>query len=478
MGRMSTALGERLDRRLAVAQLRIALAPDAPSRFLNPAWYTGEAAFGIIGLLLPQSAPTRHDALAARLSAIPDFLSDGRARLAGEPVPIAWTARAQREGAAMAAFLTGDIGRHADWAPALAPAAQCAAEAFSSFAAAIAGLPDRSVACGAAHLERLMREAHGLDLDPGAAISLAEADFASLGAELVEMAAGIDPHRSWREQVDALAEVGPGASADVLARYPALDGEAKAAGAALVSVEDRYALDYRTLDPCFEEVAKALYFLFYRSPPAASPGGGSVYWVMPPSGDERAYLRANADATVKIVHAVHHGSVGHHTQNARARTAPSRLARLAGTDCALGLAFLSAGSMVEGWACYVQDMMQEAQGFYTPVERLLLKSMERRNVASVLVDVRLHTGEWTPDQARDFYAGEGGFAPSRAEGEVTRNAMLPATRLMYWLGVTQIRALRARWRGEAKGFHDTLIGYGHVPVAWAGEEMARAGLLT
>jgi hypothetical protein len=55
--------------------------------------------------------------------------------------------------------------------------------------------------------------------------------------------------------------------------------------------------------------------------------------------------------------------------------------------------------------------------------------------------------------------------------------MLPATRLMYWLGIDQIRALRNRWRGETRDFHDRLISYGHVPVAWAGEEMARADLL-
>ena len=63
------------------------------------------------------------------------------------------------------------------------------------------------------------------------------------------------------------------------------------------------------------------------------------------------------------------------------------------------------------------------------------------------------------------------------KGEITRNAMLPASRLMYALGVDAIRALRARWTGGTRAFHDALIGFGHVPVAWAAEEMTRAGLL-
>ena len=118
---------------------------------------------------------------------------------------------------------------------------------------------------------------------------------------------------------------------------------------------------------------------------------GSIYWVALPGDDQVAYLRANNCATVKTIHSVHHGSIGHHTQNRRARDAQGRLARLGGTDCALGIAFLSAGTMVEGWACYVEDLLIEAPGFYDPTELLLLKQYERRNAASVLVDIRIHT---------------------------------------------------------------------------------------
>ena len=323
-----------------------------------------------------------------------------------------------------------------------------------------------------------MREAHGLSMSPADAVRRAEAAFARMTGELVEMAARIDPARSWSDQITALSRLGPGAPETVTETYRGWNARALAAGSGLVTPAAEYGLEYRWLDPCFREVARDLYFLSYRSPPAGAPGAGSVYWVQPPSGDDAAaYLAASADAPVKIVHAVHHGSVGHHTQNARARAAASRLARLGGTDCALGLAFLSSGSMVEGWACYVQDLMAEADGFYTPGETLMLKQMERRNAASVLVDIRLHTGEWTPARAAAFYRDEAGFAAGRVEGEVTRNAMLPATRLMYWLGIEHIRDLRRRWTGATRDFHDTLLAHGHVPVAWAGEAMAETGQL-
>jgi uncharacterized protein (DUF885 family) len=200
--------------------------------------------------------------------------------------------------------------------------------------------------------------------------------------------------------------------------------------------------------------------------------------VAPAAGDKAAYLRQQNQATVKAIHAVHHGSIGHHTQNARARQASSRLARLGGTDCAAGIAFLSAGTMVEGWACYAEDLLLEAPDFYTPMERLLLKHFERRNAASVLVDIRLHTGEWSLAEARRFYREEAGFAPTRVDGEVTRNSIFPASRLMYWVGVERIKELRSRWRGDARSFHDDLIGHGHVPVAWVESEMQLAGKIT
>lgn len=468
--------GDRLDLRLMRSEIAIARASlEQRPRFANPAWYTGEAAFAVIGLLLPQSQPTRAAAVAARLAALPDFLADGRARLSSAATPRGWVDRAQREAAAVAGFLRGDIRLHPGWSEAWAAPAESAARALDDFSAALAGLPDRDPACGEAYLALLMREAHGLALSPAEGARRAQDAFDRMGGELEEMAARIDPVRSWQQQVEALSAIHPAAPEEVPARYRHWHDAAVRAAQGLVTSAAEYGLSYRPLAPEFRTVARDLYFLFYRSPPAARPADGSVYWVTPPGGEAAAYLRGQNDALVKAVHAVHHGSIGHHTQNARARRAASRLARLGGTDCAAGIAFLSAGTMVEGWACYAEDLLLEAPGFYTPGEVLLLKQFERRNAASVLVDIRLHTGEWTLEEAKRFYRDEAGFAAARVDGEVTRNSIFPGTRLMYWLGVEAIKDLRSRWHGGTQAFHDTLLGHGHVPVAWAEDEMRRAG---
>lgn len=472
------AVGDRLDRRMMQAELAIQkAAAKTRSRLANPAWYSGEAAFSIISLLLPQSAPVRHDALLARLAGIPNFLASARDRLSGQPAPRGWAARAQREAAAMAEFLRDDIKLHEEFDEGWSAPAAKAADALDAFAANVEGLADADPACGEAYLSLLMGTIHGLDFGPREAVELAQAGFHRMGGELEEMAKALDPTKSWQEIIAGLSNTHPANADAVFTSYRDWDEAARSEGAELVTTAVEYGLEYRWMTPCFRKVSQSLYFLFYRSPPGLKPGVGSTYWIAPSGADEQAFLRGNSTALVKTIHSVHHGGVGHHTQNARARVAQSRLARIAGTDCAWGLAFLGSGTLIEGWACYVEDLLMEAPGFYTPAEILLLKHYERRNAASVLVDIKLHLGEWSLEEAMAFYRDEAGFAPSRVEGEVVRNSMLPGSRLMYWIGVEGIKALRQRWKGGTLSFHNTLLSYGHVPLAWVAEEMERAGQL-
>ncbi|KUF09944.1 DUF885 family protein [Pseudoponticoccus marisrubri] len=463
------------DRAMIGTELRVEQARQKERpRQHNPAWLTGEAGFGVISLLLPQSAPWRGEAIAARLAAIPGFLDAGRALIGDRPVPAGWVGRARDESAALALFLREDMALHEGWQDAWAAPAIAAAEAFERFATSLDGLPDADPACGAAHLTLVMKELHGLSLSPEDPLAAARAAFDRCGTELEEMARAIDPDTPWQAQIAALSQIHPESLDEVPDSYRHWDAAARSAAEShgLVTPDRAYGLDYRLLPPCFHRVAGPLYFLFYRSPPGLNPGQGSVYWVMP-----GAELSAHSTAMVKAIHAVHHGSVGHHTQNARARQAPSRLGRIAATDCSMGLAFQGALTLVEGWACHVEDLMMEARGFYTPTETLLLKSFERRNAASVLVDLNLHMGHWSMAECERFYAEEAGFAPARVHGEVVRNSMFPASRATYWLGVEGIRALRRRWTGSTQAFHDRLLSQGHVPLHLVEAEMQAAGEL-
>jgi hypothetical protein len=460
--------GARLDARhirARLAHVEALLARDLP--YANPAWYTGEAAFGTISLLLRRS---RDDdgALARRVASIPDFFRDARTWLDGRSIPADWTRRAEREAATLARFLEAETGAHAALHAVPRASLERAASAARAFGASLAAAADRDPACGEALLELLMRDVHGLAESPRELEARATVAFDAATLALEEAARSLDPDAGWREQLARLAADAP-LDRDVLARYEYWNARALADARSLLTPAESYGLHFARLPIWARDIYADLYFLFYRSPAAFDAGSGSIYWVAPQTNGDVA--TAHNTAAVKTIHAVHHGSVGHHTQNARARAAESTIARVAGTDCASGIAMLSAGTMVEGWACYAEDLMAEVPDFYTPAERLQLAHFEARNIACCLADLRLHLGIWSLEEMRRFYRDDVGFAPARIWSETTRNSMFPASRLMYWTGSTQIAELRKRSPLETRAFHDALLSYGSCPVAWIAEEM-------
>jgi hypothetical protein len=468
---------ERMDKRLAVVELQLAAAClRERSRYANPAWYSGEATFGIVGLLLPQSAPLAADSVLARLGAMPDFLADGRARLRESgAAPRGWSERAGREVLALARFLEEDLMRVAGAEAAWRTPASRAARSLHDFAHSLEALEDRNPAAGRTFLEMVIRDVHAISGGADALLASAAAAFERLGEELTEDAARLTPGQTWQRALESLASATPPADG-VLSAYGHWHDRAVSAArtAELVTPATEYGLEYRFLDAPLQRIAAATYFLFYRSPPALMPKSGSIYWVTPPGDDLAGYLRAQNLSVLKTTHTVHHGSIGHHTQNARARAAPGILARVGGTDCSGGIAFSSAGTMVEGWACYAEDLLREAGGFYAGAELLLLKHNERRNAASVMVDINLHLGRWSLEEAAQFYREKAGFAAQRATPETVRNSMFPGSRLMYWSGVEAIKRLRRASPLRTREFHDALLGFGHVPIAAAAAELARA----
>lgn len=434
------------------------------SQYKDPTFYTGEAVFGIVSLLLPSAAASSEESLAARLGAIPSFLTGGMAHLRGQSAHRDWVTRARKECRAMVNFLGRGLRRHPLWNDRLSGLTGDAAAALGRFDVALADLHDADPACGEDYLAFILNEVHQFPISLAEAEAQAVERFARLGEEIVAAARKIDPERSWRDLLQSLDQErpSPGVLADT---YRYWHDKVMDAAGDLVTPAKEYGLDFLPLPEWAREIAPETYFLSYRSPPAAHPGEGSVYWV---TGAGQSL------STIKQTHAVHHASIGHHTHNARARVAPSRLARLAETGVPRGVAFLSAGTTGEGWACHAQHLAAEMPGILNRIEvEIMLRDMERRNAGALIADIRLHTGRWTLAEMRRFYSEEGGFGAGRAWGETVRNSIFPGTRIMYWLGQEAIRKARARWPGSTREFHDALIGCGHPTISVALTEITR-----
>jgi hypothetical protein len=222
------------------------------------------------------------------------------------------------------------------------------------------------------------------------------------------------------------------------------------------------------------EAAPHLYYLHYRSPAPFDPFGTFEYVVPPiedlPADKVEATLRIMNHSTMMLNHVVHHGAIGHHVQNHHAYKGASRIGRVAAVDAANRIAMFSGGSLAEGWACYVCDLMEEV-GFLKPLERIAQQHTRVRIAARAVADLSIHTGKMTVPQAAWLYEDRAHMTQAAAKGESVRNSMFPGTAAMYWLGTQGLHRLRAEVQAREgaafslRRFHDRVLSYGAVPVA-------------
>ena len=128
---------------------------------------------------------------------------------------------------------------------------------------------------------------------------------------------------------------------------------------------------------------------------------------------------------------------------------------------------------VEGWGLYTEDLMREQGFFRTPEQELSQRDMRLFRAARMVVDTSLHLGEMTVDDAVEHMSTKASLSAETARAEVLRYCAWPTYQLCYAVGRRELLSLREAYR-EAAGadyshrrFHDTLMGYGGLPVSLA-----------
>ena len=130
------------------------------------------------------------------------------------------------------------------------------------------------------------------------------------------------------------------------------------------------------------------------------------------------------------------------------------------------------GVFVEGWALYGEEMLMRT-GLYpnnSAAQGQILR-LSRYRAARIGVDVNLHTGRWTFEQAVKYFMEAGGLDREAAEGEAAGAASSPTQKISYIVGKWQIMNLLGRYK-DRQGenfrlgqFHDDLIKNGSLPVS-------------
>ena len=155
---------------------------------------------------------------------------------------------------------------------------------------------------------------------------------------------------------------------------------------------------------------------------------------------------------------LHEAMPGHLLQIAHANQYKSRLR-----------AFFQSGPMVEGWACYGQDVMADA-GYLDRDPRYLLAhyKFQMRLPINAILDQGFHVGGMTRDQAMELMTKTAFQQEREAAGKWVRMQLSSAQLPVYFVGYQEWRDFRAaaekRPGFNLRKFHDSALSHGSPPV--------------
>ena len=266
----------------------------------------------------------------------------------------------------------------------------------------------------------------------------------------------------------------------------------------LFDIPAAYQLEVHPTPPVLRSTIDAAY---YPAPPLKQSGVGRFY--LTPSGNDPATLRANNFASVATT-AVHEGFPGHdwHFRYMTANAAGiSNIRWLTPGAVEDSSAMWSDSMSIEGWGLYAEELMSEPvpnrkYGFYSPGEYLYELQAQLLRAVRVRVDVGLHTGRMTFDEAIDYFSERALFEPgarmraatdpaARAAFETANRAIYryskwPTQAITYNLGKNAIMGLREACRAKsgssfsARDFHERYLKEGPIAVAFIGDSFLEA----
>jgi uncharacterized protein (DUF885 family) len=457
---------EDIDRRLMIGLLESTI-HTAEARRL---WENDASLYvpaGEIGRALEPTAPgtpqERASALTSLLEQVPARIEQGRKNLVRPP----------RSYTESAIFRTEGTIKLLRENKALSPAADTALAALESYRKFLhEDLLPRSTGTwvfGKENYDYVLQHRWFLDADADAILARGKQAFVETEALAQQVAQRIQPGaKHWTEVYEKLKD-----------DHPAADG-IKQAYQAKIDAAKAFVIEHKIVTlPPDERV------ITIDTPPAlrrSSPFGtfqsvdpfddgreGKLVltpieeWMTPAQRNDR--LRSHHNAWIPII-AVHEAYPGHHVDGL-IRQANTRLLRKAVRE----------PIMSEGWGLFTEEMMYE-QGFLQGDDVRLTQLRNRLwRAARVIMDVSLHTGKMTYDEAVTFLADKVRFDRYAAALDVDMYTVRPTYVLGYLIGMQEIEGIRKDYiskYGEPSPpseFYDRLLSVGSIPPALVRESL-------
>ena len=437
----------------------------------NPSFWLSHLFQGLYSLLTrSEPAPVaRVSAVVARLEGAPAFVDAARSTLDEPPSVFADTALGMLGGGGE--LIAQVVGVFSGVAPHLAGelkrAGEGALKALIGFGAALRDEIEPSsdihaFAIGEEQFSRRLLQEHALGAGPAELWRYGLTLQEDVTEQIVSLAGQLDS-RPWREVVDRLRDDAP-APDELLSAYRS---EVERA-CRFVTERGLVTVPEGGVDvvPTPAYLTALVPFAAYEPPPIYLRQDTGRFYVTKPDPalppDVVAQQRRGHCRHAIPVMVAHEVYPGHHLQLLTMEGLGSEVRRHVWTPI-----------MVEGWALYSEQLMEEA-GYYPSNEVRLFRLVNLLwRAIRVVLDVGLHTRGMTPAEAVDYMIEHLPIERRNAETEVRRYCAWPTYQLSYAVGRRELLNLRQAYRHRHGGgvdlrrFHDELMRYGGMPVSLA-----------
>jgi uncharacterized protein (DUF885 family) len=400
-----------------------------------------------------------NQALLGRLQSIPNRIREAKTYLntAAELIPPVWLEMATQECESGIHFCH-QLSQHPKVRNAISTqddidsALQDAAKSVEDMLHVLQRLKNKAAgdfACGREHFERLLHNRHFLPINALSLRQFGEKLFAETQSQLdkaiAETGLSLEQIHAYHPNADQLLtcyQTEMQAAKDFLKANE------------LVTLPGRQHLNVVDT-PSF--LRHQIPFAAYLDPSIADLSQSAFYYVTPVS-DDKELTEHNYAAIAQT--SIHEAWPGHHLQFVTANQSEqgSHLLRR----------LFPCATLYEGWALYCEQMMLE-QGYdrYRGQTIVMLRDRLWRALR-IIIDVNLHTGEWTLEQAINEMVEKLGFSQQQAQAECNWYSLSPTVPMSYAVGWALINALRDIVQPEngeeLKAFHDKLLSCGSVAL--------------
>jgi uncharacterized protein (DUF885 family) len=451
----------------------------------DPLTYAGSAGTALFSLTSREFAPLpdRLRSAIGRLEALPTFLKQARDSLVPARVPLIHAQTAAKQNAGLNSLVDGLLAQKGELPPADQARLERAATAAKAAVAEHQTWLDKTLVPNAKGNERLGAALYDEKLRLALNSSLsrqdirvrAERELSDLRAKMYAVAAGMlkgeagappAPANPTAEQQQAVIQAG---LAKVYADAPPRDQvlpfarETLQNAIAFAKAKDLISFPQSNFSVIeMPEYARGVAVAYADMPGALEKDQRGYYDVMPiPSGwsaeQTASFLREyNKWAIHELT--LHEAVPGHLLQLAHSNQYKSKLR-----------AFLGSGPMIEGWACYGQDVMADA-GYLDRDPRYLLAhyKFQMRMPVNAILDQDFHVGGLTRDKAMELMTKQAFQEEREAAGKWVRMQLSSAQLPVYFVGYQEWKDFRAaaekRPGFNLKAFHDAALSHGSPPV--------------